>query len=260
MAEGVVITGRKGSVLNITINRPDALNALNQAVVGQLKACFHDATAEDSVRAIVLSGAGEKAFVAGADIKELIDLSPAEAERCALSAKAMHDAIRVCPKPVIAAINGYCLGGGFELALACDLRIAAETARFGMPEIKLGVLPGGGGTAQLSRIAGAGIARALCLSGDMITAERAYALGIVSEVVASDALARAAAAKAEELAALSPVAVRQVKSLLDVVGEVDLESAQAAEAKAFALCFASEDHTEGMQAFIEKRKPAFADR
>jgi len=251
---------RIGAVERLTINRPEALNALNAAVNAALKAAFERIAGDEGVRAAILTGAGEKAFVAGADIKEMANIGPREAEALARSSKAVHDAIAHCPKPVIAAINGFALGGGFELALACDIRLAAETARFGLPEVKLAVLPGGGGTARLSRIVGPAIARALCLTGDMISAERAYQLGIVSELAPAASLADTALKKAEALASLSPVALAQIKSVLDITANADLDSALAAEAKAFALCFAAEDQKEGMAAFVEKRAPKFKGR
>jgi enoyl-CoA hydratase len=259
MAE-FLISERIGAVERLTINRPEALNALNAAVLAALKAAFERIAGDEGVRAVILTGAGEKAFVAGADIKEMAHIGPREAEALARSAKTVHDAIARCPKPVIAAINGFALGGGFELALVCDIRIAADNARFGLPEVKLGVLPGGGGTARLSRFVGPAIARALCLTGDMISAERAFQLGIVTELAAHDALDDIALKKAEALAALSPVALAQIKSVLDITANADLESGLAAEAKAFALGFAAEDHKEGMAAFIEKRPARFTGR
>lgn len=260
MTDDVLLVERLGAVERLTINRPAALNALNASVLASLKAAFERITADPDVRAVILTGAGEKSFVAGADIKEMATIGPLEAEALARSAKLVHDAIIRCPKPVIAAINGFALGGGFELALVCDLRIAAEAARFGLPEVKLGVLPGGGGIMRLSRLVGPSVARALCLTGDMITAERAFQLGIVSELVPAWSLADVTLKKAEALANLSPVAIGQIKSALEIGASADLESALAAEAKAFALCFAAADQKEGMAAFIEKRPAKFTGR
>ncbi|MBM3482463.1 MAG: crotonase [Alphaproteobacteria bacterium] len=260
MSDEVLISERIGAVERLTINRPAALNALNASVLAALKAAFERIARDDAIRAIVLTGAGEKSFVAGADIKEMATIGPLEAEALARSAKRVHDAIIHCPKPVIAAINGFALGGGFELALVCDIRIAADDARFGLPEVKLAVLPGGGGIMRLSRLVGPSVARALCLTGDMISAERAFQLGIVSELVAHDKLDEHALKKAEALAALSPVALAQIKSALEIGANADLESALAAEAKAFALCFAAADQKEGMAAFIEKRPARFTGR
>lgn len=257
---GVLISERIGTVERLTINRPEVLNALNIAVRAELKAAFERIAGDDGVRAVILTGAGEKAFVAGADIKEMANIGPREAEARARSAKATHDSIARCPKPVIAAVNGFALGGGFELALVCDIRIAADNARLGLPEVKLGILPGGGGTARLSRIVGPAIARALCLTGDMISAERAFQLGIVTELAPQPSLNDVVLKKAKALAALSPVALAQIKSVLDITMNADLESALAAEAKAFALCFAAEDQKEGMAAFIEKRPARFTGR
>jgi enoyl-CoA hydratase len=256
----VLLAERIGTVERLTINRPEALNALNATVNRALQSAFERIAQDEGVRAVILTGAGDRAFVAGADIKEMANVGPREAEALSHAAKAVHDAIARCPQPVIVAINGFALGGGFELVLACDIRIAAETARFGLPEVKLAVLPGGGGIARLSRFVGPAVARALCLTGDMITAERAYQLGIVSELSPAAALAEFALEKAEALANLSPVALAQIKSALDIAASADLESALAAEAKAFALCFAAEDQKEGMAAFIAKRPPKFKGR
>ncbi len=256
----VLIVERIGAVERLTINRPDALNALNTAVRAALKSAFERITADESIRAVILTGAGEKAFVAGADIKEMANIGPREAEARSRATKTVHDAIARCPKPVIAAINGFALGGGFELALACDIRIAADNARLGLPEVKLAILPGGGGTARLSNLVGPAIARALCLSGDLISAERAFQLGIVTELAPKELLDEVVLKKAETLAALSPVALAQIKSVLDIAANADLDSALAAEAKAFALCFAAEDQKEGMAAFIEKRPARFTGR
>ena len=256
----VLVSERIGAVERLTINRPEALNALNAAVLAALKASFERIAGDESVRAVILTGAGEKAFVAGADIKEMANIGPREAEALARSAKTVHDAIARCPKPIIVAINGFALGGGFELALVCDIRIAADNARFGLPEVKLAVLPGGGGTSRLSLIVGPAIARALCLTGDMISAERAFQLGIVTELASPEALDDVVLKKAEALAALSPIALAQIKSVLDITANADLESALAAEAKAFALCFAAGNQKEGMAAFIEKRAARFTGR
>lgn len=260
MSAGVVERSREGGVVTLRVNRPAVLNALNAEVIAGLRAEIAAAVADEAVRCLVLTGSGEKAFVAGADISQFVTATPVTAERLALATKALHDDIAACPRPVIAAVNGLCLGAGLELALACDIRLAAATARFGLPEIRLGIMPGGGGTARLSRIAGAGAARALALSGESIDAERALALGIVSAVHPAAALAGAAADLAARLAGFSPLALAQLKSTLDTVASGDLESACRAEIKAFALCFATEDQKEGARAFLEKRPPVFTGR
>jgi enoyl-CoA hydratase/carnithine racemase len=244
-------------VAELTINRPAALNALNATVVALLRAQISDLASDPSVRAIVLAGAGDKAFVAGADITELVEASPAAAERLAREAKAVHDAMRDCPKPILAAVNGLCLGAGFELALACDLRIASAKARFGLPEIKLGLIPGGGGTVRLARMVGASVALELAMTGEMIGAERALALGVVASVHPPEDLRAAVGAVAARLADYPPFALAQLKSVINVACSADLESARDAEIKSFALCFATQDQKEGVRAFLDKRPPRF---
>jgi enoyl-CoA hydratase len=256
----VVLLERAGAVATLTVNRPEALNALNAEVVARLTGAVADLDADPAARVIVITGQGPKAFVAGADITQFVEASPAAAEQIALAGKAMHDRIAACRKPVIASINGFCLGGGLELALACDIRIAAANARFGLPEIKLGIMPGGGGTVRLARLAGASLARALAMTGDMIEADRALAAGLVAAVHPPEKLADAARVLAEKLAALSPFALAQLKSVLDIGGSADIESACLAEIKAFALCFSTEDQREGTRAFLEKRPPIFHGR
>lgn len=248
----LVLYDRRGPVVTLTVNRPDALNALNAAVSATLAEAVERASADHQVRVLVLTGAGTRAFVAGADVTELVEMSPVEAEARALQAKALHDRFRRCRKPVIAAINGYCLGGGFELALACDVRIASRNAQFGLPEIKLGVLPGGGGVSRLIRLVGSATTRALCMLGETIDAERALALGIVHKLYAVDELMKEAASLADNLAAKSQVALAQIKELAETVADMDLDTAQLAEAKAFALCFTAPDQRALMRAFIDK--------
>jgi len=248
----------EGAVRRIAIDRPQARNALNARVRAELLEAVNEAGAAPEVRAIVVTGTGDQAFAAGADIKELLDCGPAEAERLSRGVKALHDAIRQVPMPVVASIHGFCLGGGFELALACDIRICAETARFGLPEIRLGIMPGSGGTVGLARLAGPGWARRLAMTGEMISAAQALSLGIVTELLPAAELDAAALRLAGDLAELSRSALAQLKGTLNAVAECDLDTAEALESKAFALCFASPDQREGMQAFIEKRKPRFA--
>jgi enoyl-CoA hydratase len=254
----VVEATREDGVAILTVNRPEALNAMNAAVVARL----HDAVAafsiDPQVRCIVLAGAGARSFVAGADITQFVDATPAAALALAATTKAMHDALRACPKPILAAINGFCLGAGLELALACDIRIASLNARFGLPEIKLGIIPGGGGTARLARCVGPGIARALAMTGETFDAARALALGLVSAVHPADVLPAAALAMARQLAGYSPFALAQLKSICDMAPDVGLESACLAEMQAFALCFSTSDQKEGARAFLEKRTPVFS--
>ena len=250
----------EGAVGTLTLDRPQALNALNAEVIASLAEGFAAFAAEPACRVVILTGAGEKAFAAGADIKEFEALGPIEAEALARRTQAVHGAIRDCGKPVIAAVNGLCLGGGFELALACDIRIAATSARFGLPEVKLGIVPGAGGIMRLARIAGAGIARAMALSGRPIDAQQALASGIVTELAEPAALADRARELAEAIAANGPYALAQVKALAESALEAGLETGLREEARALALCFATEDRREGVAAFVERRRPAFKGR
>jgi enoyl-CoA hydratase len=246
-----------GPVRTIIINRPEFRNAINAEVSSELIAAITDAAVEQTVRVIILTGAGQKAFVAGADIRAMANATPAQAEAISRSSKALHEAVRRCPKPIIAAVNGHCLGGGLELAMACDIRLAARSASFGLPEIRLGIVPGGGGTVRLSRLIGSAAARAFCLTGQVITAERAATLGLVYAVVELDELMSAAKKLAGDLAGLSAFALGQLKSILDKAVECDIETGETLEGKTFALCFSHPDQREGMMAFLEKRKPNF---
>ncbi|HWA43910.1 MAG TPA: enoyl-CoA hydratase-related protein [Hypericibacter adhaerens] len=257
MTDILVTAEVSGAIGTITVRRPKALNALNAEVLRQLLDAIGRLSDDKAVRVILLTGEGDRAFVAGADITEFVGASPADALAISERFKRVTNALTGAPKPVVAVINGYCLGGGFELALACDIRIAATTAKLGLPEIKLGILPGGGGTVRLTKIAGSSVARMMTMTGEPIAADRAYALGLVASVHAPEELARAAAALAEQLAALSPFALAQLKSSLNIAVDADTESACRAEIKAFALCYSTADQEEGAKAFLEKRKPVF---
>ena len=256
MGEVVAIT-KEGAVGTLTICRPDAMNALNAAVVGRLAVGMDELAHDKSVRAIVITGQGDKSFVSGADIKEFLDAGPAEALAIAQRFKAITDRITRCSKPVIAAVNGFCLGGGMELALACDIRIASSHARFGLPEIRLGIIPGGGAAARLTRLVGSSAARALAMTGETIDAERAFTLGILAAVHPTPDLPAATRKLAEKLASYAPFALAQLKSALNIALDADIESACAAEIKAFALCYSTEDQKEGARAFLEKRQANF---
>jgi enoyl-CoA hydratase len=260
MTDRLVTAEIEGAIGTITVRRPKALNALNAAVIGELFEAAAALVEDPSVRVIQLTGEGDRAFVAGADITEFVGATPADAMAIALRIKKVTDLLTGCPKPVVAVVNGFCLGGGFELALACDIRIASSKALFGLPEIKLGILPGGGGTVRLTKVAGSSVARMLAMTGDPIPASRAYELGLVVSVHEPDELAGAARALAERLAALSPFALAQLKSSLTIAIDSDMESACQAEIKAFALCFSTADQEEGAKAFLEKRKPVFTGR
>jgi enoyl-CoA hydratase len=249
--------GNRGAVRTITVNRPDKLNALNRETLNELTLAFAQAAQDDAVRAIVLAGAGDKAFVAGADISEMNGYTPMQAQSFSRTGQRLMSSIERLGKPVIARIQGFALGGGMELAMCCHLRIASEKAKFGQPEINLGLIPGFGGTQRLLRLAGRGAALELCLTGSTITAQRAYELGIVTRVVAPEALDETVNALADQLAAAAPVAAA---SILDTVlqgGETSLDQGLEFETQAFALMFATEDMKEGTSAFLEKRKAAF---
>tara|TARA_R110002167_G_scaffold199836_3_gene403150 strand:- start:28 stop:825 length:798 start_codon:yes stop_codon:yes gene_type:complete len=252
--------GIDAAVATVTVNRPDVLNALNTQVFTDLSACLTALAAREDVRVVMITGAGEKAFVAGADIKEMEGMSRAEAEARSWQGMRLYDQIRHQPQPVMARIRGYALGGGMLLAMACDIRVAGEGARFGYPEIRLGIFPGTGGTVLIDRLFGAGAARALCLTGEHFSARRAYELGIVTHLVADDAVAEEAGRLAQSMAGYSPLAMRELKGVLNASLELDFESARAAEIAAYGRCFDSLDRAEGMRAFSEKRPPRFVGR
>ncbi len=254
----VVRTERRDRTAVVTIDRPAARNAIDAAVLQGLD----DAIAfleSDDVRAVVVTGAGDKAFVAGADISAMRSLGPVDAEMFSARGQAVLDRLARLPAPVIAAVNGVALGGGCELAMACDIVLAGPGARFGQPEVKLGVIPGFGGTQRLVRRVGWSNALDLCLTGRVVDGSEALRMGLVSRVVEGDVLA-AAVALGNEIAALGPVAVRLCKRVLHENADLPLASAQAAERTAFGLCFATADQKEGMSAFLEKRPARFAGR
>ncbi|HTN89799.1 MAG TPA: enoyl-CoA hydratase-related protein [Sorangium sp.] len=254
-----VAVERTGHVATVTIQRPDKLNALNPAVLGELTAAFHEllAPAEgDEVRAAVLTGAG-KAFVAGADIAEMAAMNSIAAKRFADAGHRLADLIETAPFPVIAAVNGFALGGGCELALACDFIYAAEGARLGQPEVNLGVIPGFGGTQRLLRRVGVGRARELVYSGDMITAEQALAIGLVNAVFPAAELLARARETALKIASRGPLAVAAAKRVILRGESLDLAAANELEAQAFAALFGSNDQKLGMKAFLAKSKAEF---
>ncbi|HEV7491138.1 MAG TPA: enoyl-CoA hydratase-related protein [Rhodanobacteraceae bacterium] len=250
----------RGAIRTLTINRPDKLNALNRETIGELQLAFDQARHDDAIRAIVLAGAGEKAFVAGADIAELATLTPIEARTRARAGQAMMRSVETLGKPVIARIHGYALGGGMELAMSCHLRIASEKAKLGQPEINLGLIPGFGGTQRLLRLAGRAAALELCLLGHQIDAARALAIGVLNRVVAAEKLDEEIAAVADQLAASAPIALAGILDAILVGGECALDEGLDYEAQTFATCFATEDMREGTRAFLERRKPVFTAR
>lgn len=245
-------------IATVTVNRPKALNALNQATLKELLCCFAGIADDDQVKTVILTGSGEKAFVAGADISEMQPLDAGAAREFALLGHGLAAAIETLPKPVIAAVNGFALGGGCELALCCDIRLAGDNARFGQPEVNLGVIPGFGGTQRLARLVGKGLASELIFTGDMIDAAEAHRIGLANKVYPAEELLPAARKMAAKIISKGPVAVTYAKAALRDGLETDLARACAMEADLFALCFASADQKEGMQAFLEKRPAAFS--
>ena len=248
------------AVRRITLNRPDKLNALDRLTLDELHAVFADTAASGTIRAVVLTGAGPKAFVAGADIAEMNALTPLEARDFSRHGQALMTRIERLGKPVIAMVNGFALGGGLELAMACHLRIAADTAKVGQPEVNLGLLPGFGGTQRLLRLVGRGATLEVCLLGQNIDAARAYQLGLVTRVVAAADLEAETMKLAQQLAQAAPQALRGVLDAVLVGGETALDAGLDYETQAFALAFSSEDMREGTTAFLARRKPAFVGR
>lgn len=248
----------EGRVAKITIDRPEALNAIDRSVLDGLAAALD--RIEPTVRAVVLCGAGEKAFVAGADIASMAKLSAVEAETFAGFGQRTFDRLAALDVPVIAAVQGFALGGGCELAMACDLIFASDRARFGQPEVKLGVIPGFGGTQRLVRRVGMSVALDLCLTGRMVKADEALRIGLVSRVITDGTVLDAAIAAATEIATLGPIAIRLCKRAIHENADQDLQSAEAAERTLFGLCFSTDDQREGMAAFLEKRAANFTNR
>ncbi|TAL74617.1 MAG: enoyl-CoA hydratase [Rhodanobacter sp.] len=249
--------GNRGGVRTITVNRPDKLNALNRDTLNELTIAFTQAAQDDAVRAVVLAGAGEKAFVAGADIAEMHGYTSIQAQGFSRAGQHLMTTIERLDKPVVARIQGYALGGGLELAMACHLRVASDKAKFGQPEINLGLIPGFGGTQRLLRLVGRSATLELCLTGTPINAARAHALGLVNQVVAPDALDATVNALADQLAAAAPLAAAGILDAVLQGGEAGLDQGLEFETQGFALMFATQDMREGTSAFLEKRKAAF---
>jgi len=259
MSESVVIA-TAGGIRTITVNRRDKLNALDQDTLLALDEAFAQAATDGDVRVVVLTGAGPKAFVAGADISQMTGLPALAGRDFGLVGQRLMRRIERMPKPVIAMVNGYALGGGLELAMACHLRIAADTAKVGQPEINLGLIPGFGGTQRLLRLTGRAAALELCLLGEPIDAQRAHQLGLVNRVVPAAELENTTRQLAERLAASAPLALRAILDAVIVGGECGLDEGLEFESAQFGLMFASEDMREGTGAFLERRKPNFAGR
>ncbi|MEM9554435.1 MAG: enoyl-CoA hydratase-related protein [Acidobacteriota bacterium] len=259
MTEPVVLREDEGRVAVLTINRPDKLNALNQQVRDEMLEHLEAVQSDDSIGAVVITGAGEKSFVAGADIKEFEGRSPFD-QREAMRFPRVFDVMASFPKPVLAMINGFCLGGGCEMAMSCDMRIASDKARLGQPEIKLGLIPGGGGTQRLPRLVGMGHAMRLTLTGDMIGAQEAQSIGLVDVVVSHDELRAKTLELAASIAAQSPLTLRVAKEALRASERLAIEEGILYERDLFCLCFSTEDKQEGVDAFLAKRNPEWKGR
>jgi enoyl-CoA hydratase len=255
-----VLYEKKGAIAYVTVNRPKVLNALNTPTWTDLRTAFEDARNDAVVRGVILTGAGDKAFIAGADISELAHATALDAERSSRFGQQVLDLIENLGKPVIAAINGFALGGGCETAMACTIRIAVETAKFGQPEVKLGLLPGGGGTQRLPRLVGKGRALQLILSGEMISAQEAYRIGLVNEIVPPSQLIPRAEAILRQIVANAPISVKFALEAANKGLETSQSEGLLLEASYFGLCAATEDKKEGTTAFIEKRAPQFHGR
>jgi enoyl-CoA hydratase/carnithine racemase len=255
-----VLYEKKDAIAYVTVNRPKVLNALNTPTWKDLRIAFENARDDATVLGVILAGAGDKAFIAGADIGELAHATAIDAEQSSRFGQNVLDLIENLGKPVIAAINGFALGGGCETAMACTIRIAADSAKFGQPEVKLGLLPGGGGTQRLPRLVGKGRALQLILSGEMISAQEAYRIGLVNEVVPAASLIARAEQILKQIASNAPVSVRL--SLEAVIRGMDTSQSEgfALEASYFGLCAATDDKKEGTSAFLEKRAPQFHGR
>lgn len=260
MSESPLLIETRDGIRTITVNRPDKLNALNSATLDALHQAFDEAAVDANVRVVVLTGAGEKAFVAGADISEMNGLTPVEGRDFSLRGQRMMRRVEKMPKPVIAAVNGFALGGGLELAMCCHLRIAGDNAKVGQPEINLGLIPGFGGSQRLLRLAGRAATLELCLVGAPINAERARELGIINRVVPAAELQAETMKLATQLANAAPLALRAMLDCVNIGGECGIEEGLEYESAQFGLVFSTEDMREGTGAFLEKRKPTFTGR
>ncbi len=251
-----ILVEKRGNVAILTINRPDKLNALGHKVHAEGVVALEELRKDSEVRVVVITGAGEKSFIAGADISEFAGQTPVS-QRNTFQEKNLFNSLDAFPKPVIAMINGFCLGGGCEVALACDLRIASEKARFGQPEINLGIIPGGGGTQRLTRLIGEGKSMEMILTGDMIDANTALNLGLVNYVYSGEELEAKTIELANKIAEKSPIALQMAKEAVKLAAKSNLDEGLRREVDLFAICFSSQDKEEGVAAFLEKRKPVF---
>lgn len=252
-----ILLEKKSSIAYVTVNRPKVLNALNGATIEELRTAFHELKHDAAIRVVILTGAGEKAFVAGADIGELAQRDPVSGKEFAQRGQNVFNLIENLGKPVIACINGFALGGGCELALACTMRIASDNAKLGQPEVKLGILPGYGGTQRLPRLVGKGLAMQMVLAGEMITAQEAHRIGLVNEVTPAAELIPRAEAIAAKIIANAPLAVQYAMEAVNKGMEMTLAEGMFLEAALFGVCCSTEDKKEGTAAFLEKRAAVF---
>src|SRR6202163_3513676 len=252
-----LIYEKRDGIAYITFNRPKVLNALNRKTIEELRDALIDARDDSAVRVVILTGAGEKSFVAGADIGELATRTPVDGKEFSLFGQSVFHLLETLGKPSICAINGFALGGGCEMALACTIRIASKTAKLGQPEVKLGIIPGYGGSQRLAGLCGKGTAHELCLTGEMITAEEAFRIGLVNRIYEPAELLPAAEALAKKIIANAPLAVKYTVEAIERGPEMPLEEGQYLETTLFGLCAATEDMKEGTRAFLEKRPAQF---
>ncbi len=255
-----VLYEKKDSIAYVAVNRPKVLNALNKKTWADLRTAFEAARDDASVRGVILTGAGDKAFIAGADISELAHASAVEAETSSTFGQEVLNLIENLGKPVIAAVNGFALGGGCETAMACTIRVASENAKFGQPEVKLGLIPGGGGTQRMPRLVGKGRALQIILSGEIISAQEAYRIGLVNEVVPAADLITRAEAILRQIFSNAPIAVKYSLEAVNKGLETSVAQGLSLEASLFGLCAGTEDKKEGTQAFLQKRAPQFLGR
>jgi enoyl-CoA hydratase/carnithine racemase len=255
-----VLYEKKDGVAYVTLNRPKVLNALNRKTLAELTVVFEDASRDSAVLGAILTGSGNKAFIAGADITEIASLTGVEGEQFARDGQAVFNLVENLGKPVIAAVNGYALGGGCEAAMACTIRLAAESAKFGQPEVKLGIIPGFGGTQRLPRLVGKGLALQLILSGEIISAQEAYRIGLVNEVVPAEQLVPRAVAILKQIGTNAPLPIRLSIEAVNKGLETSQTEGLVLESSLFAICAATEDKREGTSAFLEKRAPEFKGR
>jgi enoyl-CoA hydratase len=255
-----IVYEKKGPIAYVTLNRPKVMNALNKATINELRVAFEDARDDSAILGVVLTGGGDKAFAAGADIAEIANNTAVEAEEATRRGQGLTDLIENLGKPVVAAVNGFALGGGCELSMACTIRVAAERAKFGQPEVKLGVIPGYGGTQRLPRLVGRGCALKLILSGDIIDAAEAYRIGLVDEIVPDANLIERTEAILKKIIANAPLSVKYALEAVNKGMETSVAEGLIIEASLFAICASTADKKEGTSAFLEKRAPKFQGR